>query len=51
MEKNPEYLRIIENEIEFKDELKEISDSIKNIDYQKKRLRKEIIDKEKKFYA
>ena len=51
MEKNPVYLGIIENEIEFKDELKEISDSIKNIgyvDYQIKNLRNEIIDKEKK---
>ena len=51
MEKNPVYLRIIENEIEFKDELKEISNSIKNLtylDYQIKNLRNEIIDKEKK---
>ena len=51
MKKNPIYLGIIENEIDFKDELKEISDSIKKIAYTDtriKQLRNEIIDKEKK---
>jgi phosphatidylinositol 3-kinase len=49
MEQKPAFLNIIQNEIEFKDELEEISESlssIKNIEEQRKKLR-EIIDKNK----
>ena len=50
MKKNPRFLGIIENEIEFKNQLEDLSHSIDNInsvDYRTKRL-KEIIDKDKK---
>ena len=49
MNKNPIFLKKIENQIEFKDELEDISKSISSLNgiYQEKKL-KEIIDKDKK---
>ena len=51
MKKNPKFLRIIENEIELKNQLEEISNSLYYISYmESKNKLKEIIDKEKKSF-